>query len=145
VFRHGLPAEAIIGILRRPLGPGQTITPEVFARNRVFVEFMHAVIENRAPSQPGLIAEARRQGNGWVYIVDQRTRTPNGAVPPEDIVGAFEVKDGRVLADSYRPNPKHMILSPDGFFRLGEELQACLLQELAIIAARGVGPQNNGM
>jgi hypothetical protein len=31
------------------------------------------------------------------YVVDQRTRTPQGAVPSEDIVGAFEVKKGECL------------------------------------------------
>ena len=31
----------------------------------------------------GLIAEARRQGDGWVYIIDQRTRNPQGHIPPE--------------------------------------------------------------
>ncbi len=69
----------------------------VFARNRVFVEFMHAVIARNAPEMPGFIAEAKRQGNGWVYIIDQRTPTPLGAVPPEHIVGVFEIKNGQVV------------------------------------------------
>jgi hypothetical protein len=83
---------------------------------------------------PGLIAKAKRQGEGWVYVVDQRTPFPQGAVPPEDIVGAFEIKDGQVVSGSYRPSPKHMILSASGFFRLGSELQPCLLEELNALA-----------
>lgn len=39
-------------------------------------------------------------------------------MPPEDIVGAFEIKNGQVVAASYRASPKHMILSANGFFRL---------------------------
>jgi hypothetical protein len=71
-----------------------------------------------------------------VYVIDQRTRTPQGAVPPEDIVGRFEVKGGQVVPGSYRPSPKHMILSSCGFFELGE-LQPYLLAELAALAEPG--------
>lgn len=136
-LQHGLPAEAIIGVLLRPLKSGEAITPNVFARNRVFVEFMHKVIARRGPDLPGLIAEAKRLGEGWVYVVDQRTPTPQGAVPPEDVVGAFEIKNGQVVVGSYRASPKHLILSANGFFRLGSELQPCLLEELAALAGGG--------
>lgn len=130
VFARGLRPEAIIGVILRRLAPGEAITPAVFARNRVFVDFLHALIARRGPELSGLVAEAARQGDGWVYVIDQRTRTPQGSIPPEDIIGAFEVQDGQVVADSYRPSPNHMILSADGFFQLGSELQAILLEEL---------------
>jgi hypothetical protein len=134
VFARGLVPESIVGVLLRPLEPGEAITSAVFARNRVFVDFMHDVIARRGPGVPGLIAEARRQRNGWVYVVDQRTQMPQGLVPPEDIVGAFEVKDGEVVPGSYRRSPRHVILSADGFFQLGVELQACLMEEVASLA-----------
>jgi hypothetical protein len=82
-FQRGLPAEAIIGVLTGPLEVGEAITPDVFARNRAFVEFMHAVIARRGPDLPELIAEAKRQGEGWVYVIDQRTPTPQAAVLEE--------------------------------------------------------------
>ena len=44
VFAHGLTPKAIVGVLLRPLEPGEGITPAVFARNPVFVDFMHEVI-----------------------------------------------------------------------------------------------------
>jgi hypothetical protein len=128
---RGLAPEAIIGVLLRPLKPDEVITPAVFVQNRVFVDFLHRVIARHGPELPGVIAEAGRQRDGWVYVIDQRTRTPQGAVPPEDIIGAFEVRGGQVVPDSYLPFPSHMILTEDGFFRLGAELQALLLQELA--------------
>lgn len=131
VFARGLAPEAIVGVLLRPPKPGEDITPAIFARNRVFVDFMHDVIARRGPGAAGLVAAARRQGDGWLYVIDQRTRTPDGAVPPEDIVGGFEVRGGQLLPGSYRASPRHVILSADGFFQLGEELQACLLEELA--------------
>jgi hypothetical protein len=145
VFTHGLPPEAIVGMLLRPLDPSEGITPAVFARNRVFVDYLHGVIARRGPGLPGLMAEARQQGDGWVYIIDQRTRDPRGRVPPEDIVGGFAVAGGRIVPDSYRPNPNHLTLSADGFFRLGAELQACLLEELAARADPGTAADRAGV
>jgi hypothetical protein len=100
MFAHGLPPEAIVGVLLRPLEPGEAITPAVFARNRIFVDFMHEAIARRGPGLPGLIAEAQRQGNGWIYIIDQRTPDPKGRIPPEDIVGGFAVEGGQIVAGS---------------------------------------------
>jgi hypothetical protein len=136
VFTRGLAPEAIVGVLSEQWDPTSAITPEVFARNSVFVDFMHAVISRHGPNQPGFQAEARRLGDGWVYVIDQRTPTPQGPVPPEDILGAFEVRGGTVVPDSYRRSPQHRILSERGFVRLGDELQECLLRELAALGTR---------
>jgi hypothetical protein len=130
-FSRGLVSEAIVGVLLRPLEPQEPITPQVFAKNPAFVKFMHEVIARHGPDQSDCQAEAQRLGEGWVYIIDQRTPTPGGHVPPEDIVGAFEVKSGTVDRSTYHPNHKHVILSPHGFFQLGKGLQECLMQELA--------------
>ena len=43
----------------------------------------------------------------------------------------FAVRAGSVISNSYQPCPKHQILSVNGLFQLGVELQACLLEELA--------------
>lgn len=144
-FARGLVPEAIIGVLLRPLESGEAITPDVFARNRVFVEFMHGVIARRGPQLPGLLAEARRQRDGWVYVIDQRTPTPQDAVPPEDIIGVFEVKDGQVVPSSYKPSPKHLILSPNGFFCLGSELQPCLLEEINALSEQVIVARSSEM
>lgn len=133
VIANGLPFEAIIGVLLRPLESAEAITPEVFARNPAFVEFMQGVIARRGPELPGLIAEAERQGNGWIVVVDQRTGTPQRGVPPEDIVGVFKVQNGQVAPSSYTPSPNHQILSSRGFFQLDQELQECLLDELSTL------------
>lgn len=135
VVANGLPAEAIIGVLLRPLAPGESITPAVFARNRTFIDFMQSVIARRGPDTPGLIADAKRQGDGWVYVIDQRTPTPQGAVPPEDIFGAFAAKNGQLVRGSYQASQKHQIFSENGFPCLGEELQTCLMEELVALVA----------
>ncbi len=131
---RGLAPEAIVGVLSRVLAEGESITPDLFARNRVFVEFLHSVIARRGPTLPGLVAEAKRQGVGLVCIVNQRTRTPGGPVPPEDIIGVFEVRNGEVVPGSYHASPKHRILSAAGFFQLPADLQEALVEELANLA-----------
>jgi hypothetical protein len=129
-FSDGLAREAIVGRLLPSWKPGQPFSPESFVANPAFVQVMHLVIARESPESPTCRAEARRNGAGFLYVIDQRTATPNAGVPPEDIVGAFEVKGGMVATASYRPNSKHLLLSARGFFRLGPQLQACLVQEV---------------
>lgn len=129
--RQGLVSQQIVGQLLDAQRTDDLFAPDNFARNRAFVEFMHDVIRKHGPSVPNLIAAARSQADGWVYVIDGRTPTPEGPVPPEDIVGGFEVKQGEVVADSYQANPNHRVLSPRGFFQLDSVLQARLLDELA--------------
>jgi hypothetical protein len=130
-FSRGLVPKAIVGVLSRPLADEEAITLELFAPNQVFVEFLHEVIARRGPSSPGLVAEAERQGDGWAYIIDGRTRSPEGPVPPEDIIGAFEVRGGSLVPGSYCANPNHRLLSAHGFFRLSPDMQEALAEELA--------------
>lgn len=127
---RGLVPQAIVGELIRPLDPGEPIRPEVFARNSVFVDFLHEVIGRRGPDCPELRSKARQVGNGSLFLVDRRTPTPQGDVPAEDIIGAFEVRDGEFVPDSYQGSPNHMILSDHGFLDLGTQLQAALLEEV---------------
>ncbi|HYR92123.1 MAG TPA: hypothetical protein VE422_49205 [Terriglobia bacterium] len=132
----GILSERIIGVLLRPLEPGEAITPANFAANSVFVDLMHGVIARRGPWVSDLIADARSLGEGTLYVIDQRTRAPQGpvrAVPTEDIFGEFDVRDGQLVPGSYRPNPKHYLFSSDGFFQLGAQLEDCLLEVLAAI------------
>jgi hypothetical protein len=130
-FARGLCPEAVVGVVSRPFESIERITPDVFSRNRVFVDFMHDVIARNAPDDPSFQAAARRQGDGYIYIIDQRTPDPAGTVPPEDIIGAFKVIGGAADPASYWQNPNHVILSSsNGFFNLGPNLQNALLEEL---------------
>src|SRR5438046_10520015 len=76
----GIPSEGIIGQLLRPLEAGERITPDNFAANTVFVELMQGVIARHGPLLKDLVAEDMRLGAGTVYVVDQRTRAPQGPV-----------------------------------------------------------------
>ncbi|HEU4557823.1 MAG TPA: hypothetical protein VFS20_08230 [Longimicrobium sp.] len=130
VSERGLPRVAIVGALTKPLGDEEGVTADVFTPNPAFVRFMHDVLAKHAPLVGSFREEARRQREGWVYVIDARTPDPAGTVPPEDVIGAVEVKGGEPVAGSYRANPGHQILTARGFFRLGEELHACLLAEV---------------
>jgi hypothetical protein len=122
-FTSGIVPEAILGVLLRPIEQGLGITPDNFVRNSVFADFLHSVVARYGSSVPGLIAEAKRQGEGHIYIVDGRAPTPQDRVAPEDIVGAFQVKEGKVVEGSYKSNPNHAVLTVNGFFRLEPLLQ----------------------
>ena len=131
VSERGLPGVAIVGALTKPLGgEGEHVAADVFTPNPAFVRFMHDVLAKHAPLVDSFRDEARRQREGWVYVIDARTPDPAGTVPPEDVLGAVEVKDGEPVPGSYRANPGHQILTARGFFQLGEELHACLLAEV---------------
>jgi len=95
-FVQGLVPQAIVGKLLKRSDDGAIVTPANFVRNKEFVEFLHEVIGRYGPELPGLLAEAKRLGRGRVFVIDGRTPTPQGDVPPHDIIGAFQVEGGVV-------------------------------------------------
>jgi hypothetical protein len=122
----GLPVEGIAGRFE-----SESMSVATFRQNPAFVEFMHQVIRTAGPKDPGLQAAAQGQREGWVYIIDLRTpEGPSGRVPPEDIIGAFEVRDGRIMADSYQPNSEHGVYTEDGLVRLPPFLRRALVERL---------------
>jgi hypothetical protein len=130
MHKKGLVSEQIIGQLINT-DPNASIAPENFARNPAFVHFLHKVIKAYAPTLPAFQNSARSQHEGFVIIIDGRTPTPQGQVPPEDIIGLFQVKDGIVDPTSYNPNENHKLLTTKGFFQLESSLLECLLNEIA--------------
>src|SRR5438094_136959 len=86
VFTHALPSEGILGVLVHPLKKGENITTQNFAANDVFIDFMQGIISRRGPWMADLIAAARAVGNGPLYVIDRRTKTPEGKVP-SDVFG----------------------------------------------------------
>lgn len=130
VARYGLAPQAIIGQVTGDAEMGRSLTPETIVANGAFHDFLHDVVERHAPTTPSFADDARRQRDGWIFVVDQRTPTPGGRVPPEDVIGGFEVRGGHVVADSYQRIPAHRLMTERGFFQLGVELEQCLLTEL---------------
>ena len=127
IFERGLLPEWIVGVLRIPLGDGGELVPENFSRNSAFVDFLHRFVADTASRDPNLIAAAKSGQYENLFIIDQRTATPQGEVPPEDIIGAFVVEGGTISSSTYKANrDNHRILSQRGFFDLGDEMMGAL-------------------
>jgi hypothetical protein len=130
-----LPVELLIGVVLRPREkPSDPISPDNFAANTAFVHFLHRIIEQDGPETEQLIVNAESIGDGTLYVVDGRAPRPKPdqewVVCSEDVLGEFDVKDGRIVPDSYRRNSGHRLLSSRGFFELEDELAECLQAEL---------------
>jgi hypothetical protein len=131
VFSRGIGPDAIVGEFKPPLTASEPMSSDQFLVNPSFVAFMHDLIARYAPEEKRFKSEAKKLIEGWIYIIDQRTPNPEGEVPSEDIIGAFQVDNGALIPGSYKPNPKHRILSDSrGFFCLDKELHQRLLDEL---------------
>lgn len=111
--RGGLRPEMILGSLP---GDSPELSPEKFSPNPVFIRFLHFVIFKHGRNCPGLLAEARRQQDGWVYISDARLGQWEEKIPLEDMIGAFEVKGGQLVR--YQPNEGHQLFTEKGFVKL---------------------------
>jgi hypothetical protein len=127
--RAGLPGAAIVGAFteRRPDGG---VVMDSFSANPAFLELLNAVVGRHGPDEPALAEEARRLGSGYVYVIDGRTPDPSAPMRAEDVIGAFQVRDGEVVRDPYLQNPQYRLLTANGFFRLSDTLHAQLLEEI---------------
>ena len=122
-----LRGEAIIGFANRY----SASLEEYFHPNRIFIDFMQNVIRIEAPKDPDLKDAALEQQEGWIYIMDRRIAdNPQEETSPEDILGAFEIKDGQILANSYQPNDNYLIFGKNGLFQLPDSLNQALISAL---------------
>ena len=66
-------------------------------------------------------------------VIDLRAGGAAGALAPEDIFGAFEVREGKLIR--YIGNPGHKALGPLGLMQLDPWFEARLLEELLALPA----------
>jgi hypothetical protein len=123
----GLPSPAVVGTVPRG---SAAITRENFTPNREFSDFLNYVIGKYGADDPALREQAAEQGDGWVYMVDLRAGDDEEAVPTEDVLGAFRVEGGKVVAGSYRGNPNHAVLTERGLVQVDAWVQERLVEEL---------------
>lgn len=123
VSASGVPPEAIVGQI---FDGAKDVAPQNFARNRIFVEYLHAFIEREGRRDSSLKAEAKKIGSGRVIVADQRGSTP--ALSEEDFFGEFDVSAG--ILGRYKRNESHRILSERGLFRLPDSLESLLITDL---------------
>jgi hypothetical protein len=125
VFQHGLPPEAIVAVVRKGADSDALVPGDIW-ENPAFLRLLSRVIYENVEGCPVLRREAEVQGDGYVYLLDARTPEPGGRVPPEDIIGMVSVSNGGIVPGSFRHNPRHRLLTVNGWFRLPEELEAAL-------------------
>ena len=58
------------------------------------------------PITEELRAQARANPGGWLYAIAPGY-DPDGAVPPEGIVGAWQIDDGGEIVGEFQHNPNH--------------------------------------
>jgi len=133
---NALPSsEQLLGRLVRSRRNAGAITPDNFAENEQFAERLHELLARELPTRPALQAAARRQVTGTLAVIDQRVldapREGPGTEPlPEDIIGVLQSKHGWIVAESYRRNPAHRLLTAKGLFRIDYALQQRLVSEI---------------
>jgi hypothetical protein len=123
-----LPNEAILGFV---CGENSSISMENFRVNRIFMNFMHTVISSEALQDPSIHESAIQQKNGWLYIMDERTSPDLEAeISPEDIIGAFEVKNHQIIANSYKPNQNYSTFGSNGLMQLSASIHESLIKAI---------------
>ena len=124
----GIPPQAIIGMFPGAVGDMSVAS---FRPSPVFAAFLDETIRAWGPDDPELRAAARAQGDGWIYIIDLRTpEGPQGRVPAEDIIGAFEAVGGAIVAESYQALPTHRLYTEHGPCLPPPTLRAALVRRL---------------
>jgi hypothetical protein len=138
-YGYGLADTAIFGALLRRIGDGGRVVAENFQPSRTFLGFLHDLLAAEAPNSKFARKHARKQGDGYLYLIDGRTPDPQGEVPPEDIIGALAIRDGALVPGSYHRNDRHALLSSNGFFVLPAELETTMRDAMEAACAH-LGP-----
>jgi hypothetical protein len=109
----GLTARNVIGTLKTMT---EKPTEEDVKINPAFLKLFHQTIAEYCPGEDQFIKEAEKMGSGALLVFDQRSNKSNRL--EEDIIGAFEVKEGKLFSDTYRLNANYKIIGIKGMFSL---------------------------
>jgi hypothetical protein len=126
VFNQGLIKEAIIGINKDKNSTASKINPESFLENTVFKKLMHKVIKEETPNILAFQRELRKQGDGYIYVIDRRGNTGEGKT--HNIIGAFKIKNSKVV--EYEINKNHRLFTEEGFFILDSYVEKKLIEKI---------------
>jgi hypothetical protein len=124
---RGIPEDSIVGTLPSNV---LDIKQETLKPNPSFVRFLHGVVAKHGPLAPSLMNEALQLGTGALLVKDNRVPLI-GKHEPEDILGGFQIDEGRIISNSYRFSSDYRIVSKRGLFVLDPWLHERLLEEVA--------------
>lgn len=121
-----LHAEAILGFII-----GDILSLKYFKPNKNFKDFVQTVIANHALENSELQAAALEQQAGWLYIIDNRVADlDQEETSQEDILGVFEIKEGKIVTNSYQANENYLIFGNNGLMQLPDSLHKALINAL---------------
>lgn len=109
--------KSILGFLKDNNGD---VVPGNIIYNPEFVDLFHKSIVLYALNSAKHIETASVQEKGFIYITDLRT-------PEGDIIGSFEILNGRLQPMSYQPKPGYLLISDKGMFCLPPEAEKYLM------------------
>nr|WP_296071156.1 hypothetical protein [uncultured Actinoplanes sp.] len=125
VDEHGLHPEVVLAVLRPDADVDEPHVADI-RENPPFLRLLSRTIWETVAGCETIRSQARIQGDGVAYLLDERTADPAGRVPPEDILGTVQVSDARPVAASYQHNPRHRLSTAAGWFQLPEEIETAL-------------------
>ncbi len=126
-FKKGITGKAIVGIIE---GNETKISQDNFIANKEFKEFMQSIIAKEIFNDSSIKNQAKKSKEGYIYLIDARTLTPQGEVPHYDIIGTVKIEDGKLVNGSYHPNKNHALVGPKGIFQLPNFLEKQLLKKI---------------
>ncbi len=135
--RIGLPGPALLGVLRKRLDEGGELVSGNFVPNAVAVDYLQSFIARTAPTLEEAQSAARAaqaRGDRWLNYIDGRTRARADAAD-EDRIGTFDVVDGAIRAEGWRPNRAYRLVSDAGILTLDARLHALYVDALAALSA----------
>lgn len=130
----GLPREAILGVTDRDVGDwAWGLRP-----NQLFVDLQSRLLTERADLEPTLTQAALALRVGVLELWDGRVGFAQRG--EEDLIGCFQVREGRLLPRSFSPNRGYALVTERGAPRLPARTQAALLAELRSLRVLWPGP-----
>lgn len=124
-------SELFIGHL---IEPSIGVVPGNISYNKDFLVHLHSLVRDVMVNDPDVIEKAKEQSNGFVFIIDRRSRASasvnEGNVDKEDIIGIFLCNDFKTDESKYRPNPDYMLISSKGISLLPIAIEEKLIDLL---------------
>lgn len=117
-------SELYIGHLAEPaIG----VVPGNIAYNKDFLVHLHALVRDTMANDQQVVARAKEQPNGFVFIIDRRSPAAESGseekVDKEDIIGIFLCNEHSTDASRYRPNPDYLLISEKGIGRFPQKVE----------------------
>ncbi len=127
VYKNGLCPETIIGtVIGEP-----PITVQNFQLNQRFLFYLHSIIVRFIEKNPLYKKQAKKIGDGTLYIKDDRMKHNRQSVAcKSNIIASIQVNNRELVVETYEPNAGYRLITGDGLFQLTPELRAFVIEEL---------------